>query len=163
MTAAFDKTAPPSSANAYHEPHARLLADSYQRLTGRVLVDSPIAADSLAKELFDADFVVVSHGLESDPIFNYANRRALELFEMSWHDFVATPSRLSAEAMHRDTREQLMRTVREQGYIDNYAGIRVSSNGQRFEISAAVVWNLIDDRGHIQGQAATFRDWSYVD
>lgn len=40
----------------------------------------------------------MSHGLEVDPVFNYANQCALDLFEMTWEDFIKLPSRLSAEA-----------------------------------------------------------------
>ncbi len=36
---------------------------------------------------------MVSHGTESDPIFNYGNRKALELWELSWDDFIEMPSK----------------------------------------------------------------------
>jgi len=55
-----------------------------------------------------------------------------------------------------------MRTVREKGFIDNYAGIRISGNGRRFEISNAVVWNIVDADDVLHGQAATFSQIEYV-
>ncbi|MEZ6067919.1 MAG: MEKHLA domain-containing protein [Planctomycetaceae bacterium] len=48
-----------------------------------------------AEALFEAPFVVVAHGTEADPILDYANRQALELWEtdlptllamLSWAD-----------------------------------------------------------------------------
>ena len=50
-----------------------------------------------AKALFEASFVLASHGTELDPIFNYGNRKALELWELSWEEFTRIPSRRSAE------------------------------------------------------------------
>ena len=65
--------------------------------------------------------------------------------------------------MHRDERAEMLATTQRQGYIDNYAGIRISSTGKRFKIDQALVWNLIDDYGNPVGQAATFSDWTWLD
>ena len=46
--------------------------------------------------------------------------------------------------------------VNAQGFIDDYAGIRISAKGRRFRIGNAIVWNLIDADGVRRGQAATF-------
>jgi hypothetical protein len=102
------------------------------------------------------------HGVEDDPVFNYANQTALELFEMSWEQFTILPSRHSAEPASREERARLLAQVSNHGYIDNYAGVRISSSGRRFLIEDAVVWNLIDDRGSYHGQAAVFDKWSYL-
>jgi hypothetical protein len=42
------------------------------------------------------------------------------------------------------------------GFIDDYAGTRISATGRRFRIERAVVWNLIDAAGVRHGQAAMF-------
>ncbi len=141
--------------------HADLLCESYQRLTGRPLLNLA-SAEPPARALFDASFALVSHGVEDDPVFNYANRTALELFEMSWEQFTALPSRHSAEPENRAERARLLAQVSSHGYIDNYSGVRVSSSGKRFLIAEAVVWNLIDGRGGYHGQAAVFDKWSYL-
>lgn len=171
MMDTIDKSQAPSAANHYHVGHASLLVDSYHRVCGKHLLphinikeldDTPNSQLTVAKSLFEANFVVVSHGTEDDPIFNYTNQRAMGLFEMDWQAFVALPSRKSAEPLHRDARDTLMRTVREKGFIDNYAGIRISGNGRRFEISDAVVWNIIDAHDVLHGQAASFSQIKYL-
>ena len=92
--------------------------------------------------------------------FNYGNAAALRLFEMTWAEFTALPSRLSAEPTHRDERARLLDTVARQGFIDDYRGIRISKSGARFTIEQATVWNVIDDSGTLVGQAATFSAWT---
>ena len=157
------KTEPPNKVNAYHAGHARLLVESFLRVTGQNLVPTETAEDALGIALYNAERVIVSHGIEQDPIFNYANKQALSLFEMHWHEFTALPSRLSAEAMHREERAKLMQTVTTQGYIDDYAGVRISKSGKRFMIEHATVWNIIDTDGGYRGQAATFDQWRFLD
>ena len=108
----------------------------------------------------DAPMVVLSHGTEDDPIFNYGNRSAQALFEMDWARLTQLPSRYSAEAMHREERQRLLDEVRHQGYSENYRGIRRSATGKRFYIKAARIWMLLDQDGSLLGQAATFADWN---
>jgi PAS domain-containing protein len=137
-----------------------LIAESFTRLTGHALVDS---ADDLASALWTAPRVILAHGTEPDPIFFYANRAALDLFELSAADIVRMPSRLSAEAPLREERMRLLDRVTRDGFIDDYAGVRVSAAGRRFRIEQAIVWNLIDEAGAICGQAATFDRWTRLD
>ncbi|WP_211829915.1 MEKHLA domain-containing protein [Kistimonas asteriae] len=140
--------------------HTRLMANSFQSLTGKALVDcaypDPVTA------LDTATAIIVSHGTQADPIFNYANQQALRLFEMDWETFTRLPSRYSAEAPERSERERLLREVSEQGFIQNYTGVRIAASGRRFYIRNAIVWNLLDDKGAYHGQAATFSDWEYL-
>ena len=151
----------PSEDNHYLASHVRLLAESYQRLTGRVLIESPSPSTApIARFLYEAPFVVMSHGLEHDPIFNYANLAAQRLFEMPWSRYTQTPSRMSAEPVNREERARLLDTVSRQGFIDNYRGVRISNGGQRFFIERATVWNVIDEKGEHHGQAATFESWT---
>jgi hypothetical protein len=86
----------------------------------------------------------------------------LQLFEMTWEDFTALPSRLSAEPMVQEERDRLLLRVSTQGYIDDYSGIRVSSSGKRFLIRNATVWNLLDEAGQTYGQAALLREWQEI-
>jgi hypothetical protein len=131
-----------------------LIASSFARLLGRPLVEE--GSDSVAA-LWDAPPAIVAHGVEDDPIFFFGNRAALRAFECDVAAFVQMPSRLSAEAPLREERQALLDRVSVRGYIDDYAGIRISAAGRRFVIAGAVVWNLIDARGNRHGQAAAFR------
>ncbi|MCB9950979.1 MAG: MEKHLA domain-containing protein [Planctomycetaceae bacterium] len=139
------------------------ILNSYRHWLGKDLI--PRTGDLLDESLrlSQTKFVVVGHGVEADPILNYANKVALDLWELDWEAFCSTPSRLTAEPMHRDERAEMLATTQRQGYIDNYAGIRISSTGKRFKIDQALVWNLIDENGQLVGQAATFSDWTWLD
>ena len=153
----------PCSGNNYLVDHATLLISSFRRLTGRDLVKKGGPGAGIetenARRLFEAPFSVVSHTTDTDPLFNYGNLTALRVFELSWLEFTALPSRKSAEPMNRAERGQLLAAVSEQGYIDNYRGVRIASTGRRFVIEDATVWNLIDERGVNRGQAAVFKHW----
>jgi N-carbamoylputrescine amidase len=67
------------------------------------------------------------------------------------------PSRLTAEAPDREERARLLAEVTAKGFIDHYSGVRVSSSGRRFRIEGAVVWNLIDQQGHLSGTGRDLR------
>lgn len=149
----------PGPDNDFLAPHALLLVESYARLLGRELV-APGTPAERARALYEAPFVVVSHDTSPDPVFNYANLAAQRLFELDWDAFVTLPSRLSAGPVHRDERARLLAQVTKDGYIDDYAGIRVAKSGRQFRIERAVVWNLTDTLGRYAGQAAVFSDWT---
>ena len=144
------------------ENHVQRLLDSYRLWTGKELVarHGDPAAD--AKALFDAPFIVVSHGTQANPILNYGNQAALNLWELDWDHLTRMPSRETAEPMHREEREQFMTRVRRDGFLSDYEGIRIASSGRRFRIQNALIWNVFDENKTICGQAATFAAWSYV-
>lgn len=152
----------PCEANHYLVAHARLLRESFLRLTGRHLLPGEQADSEFARRLFEAPFVVMSHGAEADPLFNYANRRAMHLFEMDWETFTALPSRYSAEPVNREERQRLLEQVGTHGFIDDYSGVRIAASGRRFRIEQAVVWNLVDEDGVFRGQAAMFDHWTFL-
>ncbi len=141
---------------------SQLLLDSYDHLLGHQLIERKNAPVTEAKDLFFAPFVVVSHGTQSDPIFNYANQTALNLWEMNWQTFTQTPSRYSAEADQRDKREEMLQMAQKQGYINNYQGIRISQTGKRFQIDRAIIWNVFDENQNKVVQAATFSQWILI-
>lgn len=141
------------------EAHARLLLESYERLTGRKLVECDPKAGTAAEALDAAPFALLSHGTEADPVLNYGNRQALALWEMDWESFTSMPSRLTAEPMAREDREKLLADAKRQGYSDGYRGVRIASSGRRFEILEATIWSLIDEAGVYRGQAAMFPRW----
>jgi hypothetical protein len=137
-----------------------LMAESFVRLTGKTLVE---ASPSLAQALWSAPRAILAHGTEADPIFFYGNRMALDLFEMPAREFLRLPSHLSAEAPSRAERARLLERVRRDGYIADYAGVRISAGGRRFRIEQATVWNIVDVAGRVHGQAATFSQWVWTD
>lgn len=150
----------PPPPTAPDDARLKLIIDSHLRLTGRPLVPpgGPEMHPRIA--LWHAPAVIVAHGTEADPIFFYGNHRALRLFEMTFADFTRLPSRFSAQAPAPDERARLLGQVQRDGFIDHYAGVRISSTGQRFMIHEAVVWNLIDEHGQHHGQGASFARWS---
>lgn len=117
----------------------------------------------MAEALWNLPAVVLAHGMQDDPVFYYGNRTALDLFELSAGQLIAMPSRKSAEPMHRDERARFMALVAQQGWVDDYAGIRVTLTGRRFRMEHARVWNLIDETGQYYGQAASFDRWVWLD
>jgi hypothetical protein len=148
----------PQESNDFLVAHAMRLLESHLRLTGRALLpDGPPAA--VARALYHAPFVVLSHDTGDDPLFTYANLAAQERFELPWAEIVGMPSRYSAEPLARDERQRLLERVARDGYIDDYSGVRIAKSGRRFMIRRATVWNLIDAHGDKVGQAATFSDW----
>ena len=140
-----------------------VLLRSHHYWTGRHLIEPSGESAADARALFEAPFVVVSGGAEEDQMLNYANLTALGLWEMNWETLVKTPSRHTAETMHRDERAAFLRRVRERGFIDDYSGIRISSTGRRFRIRQATVWNVLDAAGTYAGQAATFSSWEFLE
>jgi MEKHLA domain len=141
--------------------HAQVLLYSFRQWFNRDLLhcDSP---EQAAQTLYFAPFALLSHGCEPDPILNYGNQTALTLWEMNWQEFTAMPSRLTAEPELREGRSHLLAQAKQQGYLTNYEGIRISSTGRRFLIRKATIWRVFDEVGQVTGQAATFRDWQML-
>jgi hypothetical protein len=140
----------------------QLLLNSYRHWTGRELIARIGDAMVQAHALFLAPIVVVSHGIEQDPVLNYGNQLALELWDTSWDGLVKTPSRLTAEPVNRAEREWMLEQARCRGYIENYRGVRISATGRRFLVERATVWNVVDATGRRLGQAATFSTWIFL-
>lgn len=153
---------PPAPSNGFLVDHAALLRASYRQTSGRDLIDPALTREAAARALFEAPFALLSHSLGSDPILTYANRTALDLFALSWERMVAMHSRLTAEAPERAERERLLAEVRARGFVEGYAGVRVSAAGRRFRIRDGVVWTLTDAQGRQAGQAATFGIWEFL-
>lgn len=152
----------PSDENHFLADHVRLLCQSFRTFTGGDLVKPETSGKDMASALFHAPVIVLSHNTDNDPILTYCNLAGLNLFELSWEEMVCMPSRLTAEAMEREERARLLERVSKNGFIDDYAGIRISKNGRRFRIEQATVWNLVDEKGEYRGQAATFTHWTFV-
>ena len=147
----------PSIENGYRGDHAALLARSFQAQLGR-----PLHSDVSGRGLYEAPFVILSHDTSEDPVLTYGNLLAQTLWEMDWDRLTTLPSRLTAEAAHRDQRAAMFDRMREFGFIEDYSGIRISASCKRFEIRNAVIWTLHDEAGEKVGEAAMFADYSFL-
>lgn len=152
----------PGEQNLYHVHHIQRLRQSFRQLLQRDLIDPELSDLEAARAIYQAPFVVVSHDTAVDPVFNYGNRAALDLFEMTWEEFTTLPSRQSAEPPNREERSRLLAAVSTQGFIENYAGVRISRSGRRFVIEQVTVWNVFDSSQTYCGQAATYAKWRYL-
>jgi hypothetical protein len=141
---------------------SQILLNSYEQRLKSSLIERKSEPLEQAKALFLAPFVIVSHGTQHDPILNYGNQMALKLWEMNWNDLINTPSRLTAEPVEQQEREEMLARAAKYGYIDDYSGIRISKSGKRFSIEEAIIWNLSDTQEQKCGQAATFSKWSFI-
>ena len=141
---------------------SQLLLNSFHHWMGRDLFERNAEPVEQAEALFHAPFVVVSHGAEPEPILNYGNRAALELWEMTWDQLVRTPSRQTAEPENREERAHMLALAAAQGFFVGYRGIRTSATGKRFLVTDATVWNVLDGEQRLVGQAATFSKWTSV-
>jgi len=134
-----------------------LICNSYAHWTGRQLLQDETG--DVENRLFEADFAVLSHDIRPEPVFNYANRTAMQLFGMSWDEITHLPSRYSAEPMLQAERAGFLERVAADGYVDDYSGVRIAKDGSKFMIENATVWNLIDGKGRFCGQAALIPQW----
>ena len=141
------------------DPHFfDLLVGSYRRLLG---TEPPfIAAGADARWVYaEAPACVLAHSTDPDPRFIYANRSAQALFEYSWDEFLALPSRLSAEVAEREERQRLLDAVARDGFAAGHSGIRIAKSGRRFWIENYTLWQLRADDDTLQGVAACFSRW----
>ena len=166
-TDTFNHSSNSPDAKIWQQPKiirwSQILADSYRQLLGENLIDSVDTPEQLSQALFDAPFVLVSHGTEADPIFNYGNQTALQLWSLSWSEFIKTPSASVTEPDEMEDRALMLKQAAEQGYIENYQGIRTAKTGKKFRIERVKLWNLIDESGQKCGQAATFPSWTWLE
>ncbi len=151
----------PDASNHYCVEHVVILLSNLERWTGFDLAGGfGISTDELGKGVFEAEFCLLSSDLSADPVLNYGNQRALDLWEMSWEELTSTRSRDTAPSDRQSDRDGLMRQVDEENFITGYSGERVSKTGKEFLIKDVTIWNLFDDDGKPYGRAAWFKDIS---
>lgn len=159
--------APVSSGPKPYEATATVMQSlticgSYKDKTGDKLLDGTILVQEAAETLWNAPFVCASH--DASDVFNYGNKAALSLWQLSWDEFVGLPSTKSAEddqTVQSERRELLDRAAKD-GYIKDYSGIRQTSDGRKFKINGATVWTITDKDGNKTGQAVRFDTFSWV-
>ncbi len=144
---------------------AGVILTSHQRAFGHPLLagcGSERSARQAAQELFATTAAVLAHDGGADPRLIYANRTALRLWRRDWDTMVGMPSRLTAAASERTARAAALEQARSQKAISDYSGIRIDSEGRRFQIQGARVWSLQDRDGQPCGQAASFESWWWL-
>ncbi len=94
---------------------------------------------------------IASHDING--IFNYLNKAALSLFNVSIEEVIGKPTTMTAPDSEQKERNRLLKQVNSEGFINNYKGIRVTSDGKLFQIEDATIWNVIDEKSHKIGQA----------
>lgn len=156
------KTGIPSKENSFLKDYIYLITSSLKKLAAIEIVDFSLSLERQAEQAFKADYVLLAHNGAKDPIFNFANQKALNLFEMPWEEFITMPSKYSAESDVWEKREKLLADVAEHGCSKNYSGIRISKTGRRFEIKNAIIWNVHDLENNKIGQAAVFDSYNYI-
>jgi len=142
---------------------AAALERGHQRAFGAPLL--PVAERSprqRAQELFAGAELLLAHDGEADPRLVYANRAALRLWRRTWGQMVGLPSRLTAEPSQRPARALALAEARRPRGIRGYSGIRVDSQGRRFQLQGARIWSPIDAEGRARGQAAAFESWWWL-
>ena len=121
-----------------------------------------IPQDELGKRVFEADFYLLSHDESKDSILNYANKKALDLWEMTWQELTKTPAHETTKPDHREQRDEVMRQVNENNFVEGYSGRRVSKSGKEFLIKDGAIWNLFAGDGKPCGRAAWFKNIDYI-
>lgn len=148
----------PSPNNNYHRQHIALVLANLKEFTGFDLIRAyEFSADKLGEQVFDADFYLLTHNSDPDPILNYGNQRVLELWEISWSELTQMYSRETAKSSDRASRSAVMEQVAAQNYVSGYSGIRVSKTGREFKIIDVTIWNLLTIDRQPYGQAAWFK------
>lgn len=138
-----------------------MIADSYARFTGEPLVEA--GTEDLEEALWNSPRVILVHGTERIPRIFYANRKALDLYEMTAKAFIGMPSHLCAEPMRRHERVKVLNELEERNLVEVNTGVRVASTGRRFQLVRAQSWNLLDEHGTKHGVVASYLDWKYID
>lgn len=142
-----------SGAASEHLQLVEAIVASYADTVGGQLI-SP-GSTGLIEALMNAPFVVLCHDGGLDPRFIYANVSAARLWRMDRQDMIGMPSRLSAPPELRAERSQMLAQAARDGLVRGYTGQRVASDGTRFVIRDAMLWNVKLPGGGV-GQAVTF-------
>ena len=96
-------------------------------------------------------FPIASH--DTNGFFNYLNKAALSLFKVTKDQVIGRSTTMTAPKSEQKQRNELLNQVNSHGFIDNYKGIRVTSDGELFQIEDATIWNVVDKNSHKMGQA----------
>lgn len=103
-------------------------------------------------------FGILSHGTQTDPIYNYGNKASLILFDQTVDNLCKTASRYSTVESLMEDREQLIQQINDSGYgtISN-AVRRTLGEEKLFVIETIWIWHVYHpDDGRRIGLAALY-------
>ncbi len=126
----------------------------YQKFSQSKLIE--LSDRPIVEALYQANFILVAHHVQDDPVFCFANLKAQALWEMDWQEFTSTASRLSAPENARAERQTLLDAASEKNIVMDYSGVRVSKTGKLFQIEDVILWNIFNADEQLIGQAARF-------
>ena len=153
----------PDEKNRFHEAHMLLVLESLKKLSGRdLLAEWNLPGTKLGEEIFFGEFYLLTHDGTDEALLNYANKCALDAFEMNWEQFQGMPSSHTARAENQKEREKMMRRVREEGFVTGYEGLRVTRNNREFWIRNGIIWQISAPDDANYGVAAYFTDIEMV-
>ena len=126
-----------------------LINSSFEKYANKTLPlkDSVNLIDSFN----ECSFPIASHDLNG--FFNYLNKAALSLFKVTLDQVIGKPSTITAPESEQKERDGLLNQVNSHGFIENYKGVRVASDGKLFQIKDATIWNIDDEKSQKIGQA----------
>lgn len=128
---------------------------SLYRLTGKSMYDRMENIGCASQVHESIRFAVLSHGTQDDPIFCYANKGALQLFQWPESEIYQLPSRYSApEGKLRDDRSNAISTTAQQKFSFITSATRQTKTGNLFEMNDVLLWNVYDNDGVRVGQTA---------
>ncbi|MES2473406.1 MAG: MEKHLA domain-containing protein [Pseudomonadota bacterium] len=144
--------AAPGEENDFQHAFVQKVLASHARVTGR-----PLLPGLGGHEVWSGNFALLTHRGDPQAMLNYGNKRALDLWECDWNQFIATPSSATAPAEGRAARETMMQQVIQNGFVTGYSGQRISRTGRPFLIQDVTIWRLMEENGEGSGVAAFFR------
>ena len=135
----------------------RLSSDSLKRLTGVSLLEVMDGVSTIHNVHDNERYAVLSHGNQTDPIYNYFNKGAFLTFQWPESEIYNLPSRYSApDGFVREDRTKMMQTVVDQQVRIIPIAIRQNKAGECFQLRNVTLWNVYDDDGIRVGQTAFF-------
>lgn len=141
-----------------YQDHALLLNETYKRWFGEYLVvekDPGLVLNAIN----EADVMLLSVGLEQQPVFNYGNVKSLLMFGCDLAELV---QQVAIEAVPEDlqTEEQAaLSKVAEEGAVAEYHSQRITPKQKRWHVRDGKIWTLKDSLGRFHGLAYCFKDW----
>lgn len=134
----------------------RCVSDSLEQYYGKSLYDE-LSVSGPGAIHNNERYVVISHGTQDDPVYNYGNKAGLLFFGYPEHEFVQLPSRYSAPSgALRQDRSQIVQHVLDHGWTIIDEAIRQNKARESFRVRRILYFNVNDDDGKRIGQAATF-------
>ena len=102
-------------------------------------------------------FAVLSHGNQTDPIYNYVNAAGFRVFRWPAEDYYRLPSRKSApEGSARQQRARVIDDTVASDITYIQEAVRVRYPNATVTLRDAILWNVYDDAGYRVGQTVLF-------